>query len=219
MSSPAPAPAAGTPLDVKLFYGFIAVLGLAAVSLLVFWRPQPAAEPRMLLPDRPRLLGAFSLTDQNSHPVTQEAVTGKFLVVNFVHTSCSVSCLQVNQRMAEVQQLTAGQPDVHLLSFTVDPRTDTPETLAGFGAKFGADAARWQLLTGDKAQLYALIEASFLKREPLARSSPMPGGFQDVDYIAVVDRTGNVRRYFDGMKTTTPAAIVKFLDQLRKELK
>jgi hypothetical protein len=75
------------------------------------------------------------------------------------------------------------------------------------------------LLTGDKAQLYALIEASFLKREPLARSSPMPGGFQDVDYIAVVDRTGNVRRYFDGMKTTTPAAIVKFLDQLRKESK
>jgi hypothetical protein len=47
----------------------------------------------------------------------------------------------------------------------------------------------------------------------------MPGGFQDVDYIAVVDRTGNVRRYFDGMKTTTPAAIVKFLDQLRKESK
>lgn len=219
MSSPAPAPAAGTPLDVKLFYGFIAVLGLAAVSLLVFWRPQPAAEPRMLLPDRPRLFGAFSLTDQNSHPVTQEAVTGKFLVVNFVHTSCSVSCLQVNQRMAEVQQLTAGQPDVHLLSFTVDPRTDTPETLAEFGAKFGADAARWQLLTGDKAQLYALIEASFLKREPLARSSPMPGGFQDVDYIAVVDRTGNVRRYFDGMKSTTPAAIVKFLDQLRKDSK
>jgi protein SCO1/2 len=219
MSSSSTPTAARTPLDVKLFYGFIAGLAFAAVALLVFWRPQPATEPRMLLPDQPRQLGAFSLTDQNNHPLTREAVTGKFLVVNFVHTSCSVSCLQVNQRMAEVQQLTAGQPDVHLLSFTVDPRTDTPETLAEFGAKFGADATRWQLLTGDKAQLYALIEASFLKREPLARSSPMPGGFQDVDYIAVVDRTGNVRRYFDGMKTTTPAAIVKFLDQLRKESK
>ncbi len=219
MSSSASAAAARTPLDVKLFYGFIAVLVFAALGLLVFWRPQPAAEPRALLPDRPRQLGAFSLTDQNKITTTQAAVTGKFLVVNFVHTSCSVSCLQVNQRMAEVQQLTAGQADVHLLSFTVDPRTDTPETLAEFGAKFGANATRWQLLTGDKAQLYALIETSFLKREPLARSSPMPGGFQDVDYIAVVDRTGNVRRYFDGMKATTPATIVKFLDQLRSESK
>ncbi|MGC3956621.1 MAG: SCO family protein [Verrucomicrobiota bacterium] len=121
--------------------------------------------------------------------------------------------------MAEVQRLTAGHDDVRLLSLTVDPRTDTPPVLAEFGGKFGADSNRWHLLTGDKKSIYELIETSFLKRDPQHQTSPMPGGFQDVDRIAVVDRSGNVRRYFDGMRNTTPATIVKFLDEIRMESK
>ncbi len=206
------------PLDLKLFYGFIALLVAGSFGLLLFWHPAQPATPQ-LVPPTPRHLAAFTLTDQTGRAVTQADVAGKFVIVNFVHTGCSISCLQVNQRMAEVQRLTRGQEDVRLLSLTVDPRTDTPPVLAEFGAKFGADSNRWQLLTGDKAALYQLIETSFLKRDPQPQASPMPGGFHDVDYIAVVDRAGNVRRYFNGMTDATPAAIVKFLDQLRTESK
>jgi len=207
-----------TPLDLKLFYGFVAVLVVGMIGLLVFSRPAKHAAVTSE-PNPPRRLEAFTLTDQTGRTVTQADVVGKFAVVNFVHTSCSISCLEVNRQMATVQQLTAGQDDVQLLSLTVDPRTDTPPVLAEFGAKFGADSNRWHLLTGEKAALYELIETSFLKRDAQAQTSPMPGGFQDVDYIAVVDRAGNVRRYFSGMKATAPAAIVKFLNQLRMESK
>lgn len=192
---------------------------MAVTALLVLGGPNPKAQSQGVRPDAPRQLGAFTLTDQTGRTVTQAEVAGKFTIVNFVHTSCSVSCFQVNQQMAEVQRLTAGQDDVRLLSLTVDPRTDTPPVLAEFGNKFGADSNRWHLLTGDKTALYRLIETSFLKREPLAHTSPMPGGFQDVDYIAVVDQNGNVRRYFEGMRTTTPAAIAKLLQELRSEPK
>lgn len=193
---------------------------VAVVSLLIFWRPDSiAAKLSPQLPEQPRSLVAFSLTDQTGRTVTQAEVAGKFAVVNFVHTSCSVSCLEVNRQMAEVQRLTAGQDDVRLLSLTVDPRTDTAPVLDEFGRKFGADSNRWHLLTGDKATLYGLIETSFLKREPLAHTSPMPGGFMDVDRIVLVDRAGNVRRYFDGMRSTTPAAILKLLGELRTETK
>jgi cytochrome oxidase Cu insertion factor (SCO1/SenC/PrrC family) len=209
--------AAKTPLDLKVFYGFVGLVIVAMLGLL-FWRPSDSAGGKMP-PGPPRQLGAFAFTDQTGQPVTQATVAGKFAVVNFVHTSCAVSCLQVNQHMAEVQRRTAGQADVHLLSFTVDPRTDTPPVLAEFAKKYGADAARWSFLTGNKTELYALIETSFLRREPLERSSPMPGGFQDVDRIAVVDRTGRVRRYFDGLRPETPQVIAKFLDELRKESK
>lgn len=207
-----------TPLDLKLFYGFVAVLVVSMITLLVLWRPgkNTAAE---LEPDPPRRLATFALTDQTGRTVTQVEIAGKFAVVNFIHTSCSISCLQVNHQMAEVQRLTTGQDDVQLLSLTVDPRTDTPQVLAEFGARFGADSNRWQLLTGEKAALYQLIETSFLKRDPLNQTSPMPGGFHDVDRIAVVDRAGNVRRYFDGMRNATPTAVVKFLDELRTESK
>jgi protein SCO1/2 len=205
------------PLDLKLFYGFVAVLLVAMVTLLVFWRSSDLGSSH--LPESPRQLGGFTFTDQTGRTISEAEVAGKFVVVNFLHTSCSISCLRVNQQMAEVQRLTAGQDDVRLLSFTVDPRTDTPPVLAEFGKKFGSDAARWSLLTGDKAALYALIETSFLKRDPLAHQTPMPGGFQDVDRIAVVDRSGKVRRYFDGVRTETPAAIIRFLNELRVETK
>jgi protein SCO1 len=217
VSPPSAVAAAKTPLDLKLFYSFVALLVVGMIGLLVFGRPAKDTAPSE--PNPPRRLEAFTLTDQTGQIVTQADVAGKILVVNFVHTGCSISCLQVNQRMAEVQRLTSGREDVRLLSLTVDPRTDTPPVLAEFGAKFGADPNRWQLLTGEKAALYQLIETSFLKRDAQPQTSQMPGGFHDVDYIAVVDRAGNVRRYFDGMRATTPAAIVKFLDQLRMESK
>lgn len=219
-SSPTALAEAKTPLDLKLFYGFVTLLLAGMVGLLVFWRPSDATASKPQQPDQVRHLGEFALTDQTGRIVTQAEVAGKFVIVNFIHTSCSISCLRVNQQMAEAQRLTSGQDDVRLLSFTVDPRTDTPAVLAEFGNKFGADANRWSLLTGDKTALYRLIETSFLKREPLVSNEPaMPGGFVGVERIAVVDRAGQVRRFFDGMKTATPAAIVKLLDELRTESK
>lgn len=205
------------PLDLKFFYGLVVLLVVGTVALMILWRPVNQ-KPAFHAPEQPRHLEAFAFTDQTGRTVTQAEVAGKFLVVSFVHSSCSISCLQVNHHMAEVQRLTMKQEDVRLLSFTVDPRTDTPPVLADLGKKFGTDATRWSMLTGNKTELYAVIETSFLKRDPQA-ASLMPGGFHDVDRIAVVDRHGNVRRYFDGMKPTTPATIVKFLEQLRLESK
>lgn len=218
-ASTEPVAPAQTPLDLKLFYGFVTLLAIGMIALLVLWRPNDATANKSESPEPARQLGVFAFTDQTGRTVTQTDVAGKFAVVNFIHTSCSISCLQVNQQMAEVQRLTAGQDDVRMLSFTVDPRTDTPPVLAEFGKKFGTDAARWSMLTGNKADLYALIETSFLKREPLVRDTPMPGGFHDVDRIAVVDRSGRVRRFFDGMRAETPAVIVRFLSELRAEAK
>ncbi len=208
-----------TPLDLKLFYGFVVVLVAGMIALLVLWQPDGERSSQLATPELVRQLDTFAFTDQTGQIVTHEVVANKFAVVNFIHTSCSISCLQVNHQMAEVQRLTDGQDDVRLLSFTVDPLTDTPSVLAEFGKKFGTDATRWSMLTGDKNDLYELIEGSFLKREPLARDNLMPGGFIDADRIAVVDRAGRVRKFFDGMRSETPAAIVRFIDELRAESK
>jgi len=208
------------PFDLKLFYGFVTFLAGGTIGLLAFWKPNSgAAKMAAHAPDQARRLIAFTLTNQSGRVITEAEVAGKFAVVNFVHTGCSISCLEVNRQMAEVQRLTQGQDDVRLLSLTVDPRTDTPPVLADFGRKFGADFQRWYLLTGEKARLYELIQTSFLNSESSPQHSLLPGGFMDVDYIAVVDRAGNVRCYFEGTRSATPAAIVTFLNELRTETK
>lgn len=217
MSQERPSSTNSTQKDIKLFFGIVTVLVLL-ISGVVFLAPPPGRNAALgIEPDRPRTLADFTLTDRSGRTITRANLAGKFLVVNFVHSSCSVSCSVVNQRMAEIQRRTAGQNDVQLVSLTVDPRTDTPPVLAEFGAKFGADPNRWLLLTGEKSMLYGLIETSFLRRDPLVNDLNMPGGFIGTERIALVDAQGRTRKYFDGMKATAPGAVLAALAELRKE--
>jgi protein SCO1/2 len=132
-------------------------------------------------------------------------------------TGCALTCPEVSRRMAEIQTLTAGQSDVRLVSLTVDPRTDTPPALAKFGARYGLDTNRWFMLTGDKAALYKIIGTSFLARDAGDPFNSMPGNFTGTERIAVVDRHGRVRIYFDGLRPETAAAVVAEISQLRAE--
>ena len=201
--------------DEKIFLWGASLLAVAvAVGVILAARFRTGGDSSVLATDGRRLVN-FQLTERSGRLVTQDELRSKFLVVNFVHTGCSVSCTLVNQRMAEVQKLVAGQNDVQLLSLTVDPGTDTPAALTKFANQFGADAQRWLFLTGEKRAIYQLIETSFLSRDTNATRMEMPGGFRKADHIALVDRDGQVRYYFPGMKFDTPAAIVKELQGLR----
>jgi protein SCO1/2 len=205
--------------DEKLF--LVIVLALAAIAGLGSWFAAGALKRhddlREIQPDKPRRLENFSLTDSAGREVTRADFDRKILAVSFLFTSCSLTCPEVSKRMAEIQNLTATNDDVRLLSLTVDPRTDTPPVLAKWGARFGADTNRWRLLTGDKAQLHWLIGTSFLATETNNPFNSMPGNFAGTERIAVVDQHGNVRMFFDGLRVETPAAVVAEIEKLRKE--
>ena len=205
--------------DLVIFQWAVSFIAVAFVIVAIFFtRPAPAVRlPGE--PNRVRTLGDFRLTDRTGRVVSRAELQNSYLVVNFVFTSCSISCLQVNQRMAEVQRLVSCRVDVRLVSFTVDPGTDTPQTLAQFGEKFGADTNRWLLLTGDKRMLYELIEDSFLKRDPTITTGGMPGGFVGTDRIVLVDGSGKIRKYFDGFNPATPEAVLASLNNLKQENK
>jgi protein SCO1/2 len=169
-------------------------------------------------PDHARQLINFSLTDRTGRTVTRSELNGKILVVDFLLTSCSLTCPVVNGHMAEIQQLTTNQPDVRLVSLTIDPRTDTPPVLAKFGERFGADTNRWLLLTGDKTELYNLIGTSFHAQDLDDSFAYMPGNFSHTDRIAVVDAHGQVQAYFDGLNENVASVVVGEIDRLRKKL-
>lgn len=211
-------PGTAPPADDKIFLWGVSLLAVAifvGVALAAGFRLGPSMATDSAGGEGQRHLVDFNLTERSGRTVGSGEVQGKFLVVNFVHTGCSISCGIVNQRMAEIQRLVAGQDDVQLLSLTVDPGTDTPAVLARFASQFGADPERWLFLTGDKRSVYQLIETTFLSRDTNASHLEMPGGFRKADHIALVDRDGKVRRYFPGMKFETPGAIVKAIEELR----
>jgi protein SCO1 len=209
----------GSRREEKLF--LVIVLALASVAGLGSWFAAVALAHRDQLHglalDKPRQLEGFALTDSTGRTVTRGEMDGKILAVSFLFTSCSLTCPEVSRRMAEIQRLTAGAPDVRLLSLTVDPRTDTPPVLAKWGARFGADTNRWLLLTGDKTQLHRLVGTSFLATETNNPFNSMPGNFAGTERIAVVDQHGKVRVFFDGLRPETPGAVVVEMEKLRKE--
>ena len=57
--------------------------------------------------------------------------------------------------------LFAAEPDVRLVSITVDPAYDTPEVLTRYAQSFAAQPQRWLFLTGDKATIYRLVREGF----------------------------------------------------------
>ncbi|MDR3460027.1 MAG: SCO family protein [Verrucomicrobiae bacterium] len=205
--------------EEKLFLGIIVALAVIAgigswFAVIAFSHKE---ELRGIPPDKSRWLADFSFTDSTGGTVTRRDVEGRVLAVSFLFTSCSQTCPVVSRTMSEIQRLTANAPDVRLLSFTVDPRSDTPPALAKWGARFGADTNRWQLLTGDQGQLLNLIGTSFLAPETNNPFNSMPGNFGGTERIALVDKHGRVRVFFDGLRIETPAAAAAEIEKLRQE--
>ena len=205
--------------DEKLF--LVIVIVLALVAGVGSWFAAAALahreKPHGIPPDKERRLGDFSLIDTAGRTVTRNELNGEILVVSFLFTSCSLTCPEVTRHMAEIQQLTATNTGVRLISLTVDPRSDTPSVLAKWGARFGAETNRWLLLTGDKATLHGLIGKSFLAQDIGDPFNSMPGNFTGTDRIAVVDKHGTLRIFFDGLRSETPAAVMAEIARLLKE--
>jgi protein SCO1 len=177
----------------------------------------PDTKPAFIQPDHPRKLVDFSLIDSSGRAVTRSDLNGKILIVDFLFTSCSLTCPAVNSQMAQVQQQTTNQPDIKLLSITVDPRDDTPDVLQKYGQRFGADTNRWLFLTGKKNALYNLIGNSFLAQETNDPFNYMPGNFSHTERIAIVDSQGNLRGYFDGLNQNTASAVIEEIAKLKNE--
>jgi protein SCO1/2 len=125
--------------------------------------PAATAGAKMNIPD-------VELLDQDGRRVRfyTDLVKGRTVAVNFIFTTCTTVCPPLGATFARVQKelgARAGR-DVHLISVSVDPVTDTPERLKAWGAKFKAGAG-WTFVTGDKRQVDELLRA-------LAASSARP---------------------------------------------
>ncbi len=166
-------------------------------------------------PDRPRRLIEFSLTDQTGQTVTRKDFSGKFLVVGFVFTSCSITCPVVSHKMEHIQALTAGQPDVKLVSLTVDPVDDTVPVLKQYSGHFGASPSHWSFLTGDTATVRNLIGTSFLATDTSSEFAYMPGNFAHIERIVVVDPEGRVQKYYNGLNEGVADAVITEIKRLR----
>jgi len=113
--------------------------------------------------DLPRLweVPDFVLIECSGPSVTKADLLGKVWIASVIFTRCADECPLVSSHMAQLQDTFAAEPDVRLVSITVDPAYDTPEVLTHYARSFAAQPQRWLFLTGDKATIYRLVREGF----------------------------------------------------------
>ena len=119
----------------------------------------------------------FSLIQRDGRRVTLADLRGKVWIANFIYTHCTETCPLQSAQMARLQADLSAEANVRLVSFTVDPEQDTPDTLSEYATRFGADRERWLFLTGEKRVIYALALEGF--RLSVADPEEMDRGPQD----------------------------------------
>jgi len=146
----------------------------------------------------------FSLTERSKETVTQKDLLGKVWIASFVFTRCTGPCPQVSGTMARLQSELADQPDVRLVTFTVDPEHDDPNELTRYASHFQADPRRWLFLTGKEDDVYRLLREGFkVPVEQNKGEERRPGSeVMHSPRLVVVDRRGHLRGYFWGMRST-----------------
>src|SRR4030095_14177491 len=109
--------------------------------------------------DLPRLweVPDFALIERGGQSVTRADLLGKVWIASVIFTRCVEECPLVSNHMARLQATFVAEPDVRLVSITVDPAYDTPEILTRYAQSFAAQPQRWLFLTGDKATIYRLV--------------------------------------------------------------
>ncbi len=146
---------------------------------------------------------AIDLTDQSGDAFKLSELQGRIWVANFIFTSCNAECLVLSHNMSSLQKEYADDDSIAFVSFSVDPETDNPERLSQYAKIRKADLSTWRFLTGDAGKLQSLVRDSFLlpgavtpeERAKLVGKDQMLHS----NKFAIVDATGKVRAYVDGL--------------------
>ena len=108
---------------------------------------------------------SFSLVDQQGKTFTSQTyLKGKFYVVSFFFSRCGTICPVITRNQKQIQEAFKGQPDVHLVSISIDPKYDTPNVLEKYAADLGANPTQWAFLTGEKIASKGIIPISNFSR-------------------------------------------------------
>ena len=144
----------------------------------------------------------FAFINQNGKTITQKDYENKIYVADFFFTTCPTICPKMTDNMVWLQNQLKNNSEVKLLSFSVTPDIDTPEVLKKYALEKGVDDARWNLVTGNKKDIYYLARKSYL-----AVKTGKPEELYDMvhtENFILVDKNKRIRGFYDGTNLDQP---------------
>ena len=152
----------------------------------------------------------FSMKNQNGETITQEFYNDKIYVADFFFTTCPTICPIMTENMGYVQEKIKNDSDVLLLSFSVTPEIDSVEQLKKYALEKNVIDSKWNLVTGNKKDIYNLARTSYL----VAKTNGDGGKYDMIhtENFVLVDKEKRIRGFYDGTNS-------KEMDQLLNDIK
>jgi protein SCO1/2 len=207
----------------------VVFFGIASVIVVLFYN---ALQPKKMLPvyqpsmvdkslvdstlyykKKYHTIADFSLVNQNGITITQEDYRDKIYVADFFFTTCPSICPIMTKNMAEIQENILDDPQVLLLSHSVTPQIDSVPQLKKYALEKGVVDSKWNLVTGDKKQIYELARKSYL-----AVKTDGDGGPYDMihtENFILVDKERRIRGFYDGTNSEDIEKLLADLEILK----
>jgi protein SCO1/2 len=212
----------------KYKFFFLVLFCISAVIIYLFYNallPKkllPVFQPSMVNPElvdstlhkkrKYHTVADFSLLNQNGKTITQDDYTDKIYIADFFFTTCPTICPVMTKNMVDIQNK-LKYDNVKLLSHSVTPQIDSVAQLKKYALEKGIDDDRWNLVTGDKKQIYELARKSYL-----AVKTDGDGGPFDMihtENFILVDKEKRIRGFYDGTNTDEITRLMADLEILQ----
>ena len=194
----------------------LVILGLSVIIIAFFYKALkptavlPVYQPAMVTPElvdesiqyvkKYHTIAPFSMTNHNGESITEKDYENTIYVADFFFTTCPSICPIMTKNMYTLQQKLSPYPDVKLLSFSVTPEIDSVAQLKRYALENKVNDSRWNLVTGNKKEIYQLARKSYL-----VVKEDGDGGPHDMihtENFVLVDKQKRIRGYYDGTQAT-----------------
>ena len=212
------------------FKFFFAVLGVLSVIIVFLFynalKPEerlPIYQPNMVsatLVDssmqyvrKYHTIADFKLVNQNGDTITQDTYANKIYVADFFFTTCPSICPVMTANLAEVQNEFKNDNEVLLLSHSVTPEIDSVAQLKKYAIEKGVVDQKWNLVTGNKKQIYELARKSYM-----AVMEDGDGGAYDMihtENFMLIDKERRIRGYYDGTNKEEVEKLIRDIEILK----
>lgn len=213
----------------KFFGIFLFILSAILISIIYsILKPQerlPIYQPNMVTAElvdttvqeirKYHTIPDFELLNQNGDTVTQADYEGKIYIADFFFTTCQTICPIMTDHMLQIQERIKNDPEILLLSHTVIPEADSVPQLKKYALEKGVIDEKWNLVTGDKKQIYDLARKSYLA----AKSEGDAGPFDMIhtENFVLIDEQNRIRGYYDGTDSEAIAELMHDISVLKNE--
>ena len=213
----------------RIFFGTFLIFSIITISLFYnVLKPSktlPIYNPTDVNPElvdstvqyiaREHKIANFSFTNQNGKTISSKDYEGKIYVADFFFTTCGSICPKMTTNLSEIQKAFAHNPKVKLLSHTVFPETDSVPVLKAYAKKHKVDASKWNLVTGDKKEIYTMARKSYLAVK-LGKPSELYDMVHTENFV-LVDTKRRVRGFYDGTNKEDMKRLIEDITFLSNE--